>query len=216
MSNHHLKKSPPCILCNTPSQVFFNSKQHSYYQCPLCNAIFIPQHKHLVPEAEKERYLKHSGIINQGYRKFVQPLIETIENNHAKIDKGLDYGAGHSAIVTLMLAEKGYSIDLYDPYFHINNYIFAKKYDFIVCCEVIEHFNHPKSEFVALYNLLENTGKLHCKTEIYSENINFASWYYKNDPTHVIIYTSNTLAWIKEKIGFSNIFFDDQIVTFSK
>ena len=33
-------------------------------------------------------------------------------------------------------------------------------------------------------------------TLLYNENIDFNAWFYKNDPTHVFIYTKNTINYI--------------------
>jgi hypothetical protein len=51
-------------------------------------------------------------------------------------------------------------------------------------------------------------------TEIYSEKINFATWYYKNDPTHVFFYTKKTFGWIKNEFNFKSIVFDKRVIIF--
>ena len=60
----------------------------------------------------------------------------------------------------------------------------------------------------------EKDGKLYCMTDLYDKSINFHKWYYKNDSTHVFIYHKNTIHWIKEKFGFSNVTIEGRLITF--
>ena len=89
-----------------------------------------------------------------------------------------------------------------------------EKYDYIACCEVIEHFYDPKKEFALLKKLLLKRGRLYCMTEIYDQNIDFGSWYYKNDPTHVFIYHKRTIDWINTEFSFSDVNINGRLITF--
>jgi hypothetical protein len=51
-------------------------------------------------------------------------------------------------------------------------------------------------------------------TELYNEGIDFASWYYKNDPTHVFFYSQETFEWIKKEFCFSNVKVDERLIIF--
>ena len=90
------------------------------------------------------------------------------------------------------------------------------QYDFIVCCEVMEHFYEPSKEFLNLFKLLTSKGKLFCKTHLFEKGTDFGKWYYKNDPSHVFIYQSKTVHWIKEMFEIDNVKISDRIITFSK
>jgi len=81
---------------------------------------------------------------------------------------------------------------------------------------VIEHFHHPFNEFQLLKGLLNPNGKLYCMTDIFSETKDFATWYYKNDPTHVIFYTEKTLQWIQKNIGFKRVTIENRLVQFTR
>jgi 2-polyprenyl-3-methyl-5-hydroxy-6-metoxy-1,4-benzoquinol methylase len=89
-----------------------------------------------------------------------------------------------------VLSENGYQIALYDPFYHRNNHVLSEKYDFIFASEVVEHFHHPMSEFQRLFEMLRPNGKLYIMTFLFNEAVTekFENWYYKNDPTHVVIY----------------------------
>jgi len=52
-------------------------------------------------------------------------------------------------------------------------------------------------------------------TDIYHDDINFHDWYYKNDATHVFFYHPQSLKYIKEKFGFSDVSIDGRLITYS-
>ena len=76
--------------------------------------------------------------------------------------------------------------------------------DFIICCEVIEHFHSPSSEFALLRKLLKPGGSLLCMTHLLPKKTAFRNWYYKNDPTHVIFYSEENIQWIKSNFNFES------------
>ena len=54
-----------------------------------------------------------------------------------------------------MLSEYGFSIKLYDPFFHRDETTLIARYDFITGTETAEHFHDPFAEFNRLDNLLD-------------------------------------------------------------
>jgi hypothetical protein len=52
-------------------------------------------------------------------------------------------------------------------------------------------------------------------THLYDPSIEFNSWYYKNDPTHVFIYQKETIEWIKQRFNFSSVAIEGRLITFS-
>ncbi len=205
-----------CPLCDTAADYFYADSQ-TYYRCPTCDAIFVSEDE--LPDAvsEKERYELHDDDTSDaGYRKFVSPITQNIFNDFTKDDKGLDFGAGTSAIISVVLHEKEYNIYNYDPYFHNKPALLEEKYDYISSCEVVEHFYHPKKEFALLYSLLKEGAKLYLMTDIYDESIAFEKWYYKNDPTHVFLYTKKTFEWIQKEFGFKELKIEKRLVVLSK
>lgn len=160
-------------------------------------------------DQEHHRYLQHENNVNDpGYQKFVEPLTTAVQKYFKPTHQGLDYGAGPGPVSSHLLNQKGYQINLYDPFFHPDQKVLQQQYDFVICCEVIEHFHHPAQEFKQLRERLKPDGKLFCMTEIYSAQIDFRGWHYKNDATHVIFYHAKTLEYIKNKFGFKAL---DQI-----
>ncbi|WP_050855571.1 methyltransferase domain-containing protein [Gillisia limnaea] len=66
----------------------------------------------------------------------------------------MDYGCGTGPVATAELVKHSYKVNLYDPYFENHPEVFEETYDFIICCEVMEHFHNPFEEFNRLFKLL--------------------------------------------------------------
>ena len=206
-----------CPLCNSTSSVFYQHKKRLYHQCDNCFGIFAD--KKLIPDSETEklRYTEHNNDIEDiKYQQFVSPISSAIMRDFTKNSKGLDFGAGTGPVISKILTDNDFGIKQFDPFFHNHPELLNDKYDYIACCEVIEHFHNPKKEFILLKKLLNENGKLYCMTDIYNENIDFHKWYYKNDLTHVFIYHQRTIHWIKEEIGFSDVTIEGKLITFDK
>lgn len=157
----------------------------------------------------------HTTKIDEGYKKFVSPIITQVVQDFQRQHKGLDFGAGRSKIVTKLLREHNYDIVSFDPFFENKTELLEERYDYITSCEVIEHFYDPKKEFTLLKSMLKEGGKLCLMTELYNDNIDFASWYYKNDPTHVFFYTRETLQWIQKAYGFKGLKIEKRLIVFT-
>ena len=52
-------------------------------------------------------------------------------------------------------------------------------------------------------------------TELFSSEINFKEWYYKNDETHVVFYSEKTIKWIQQTFNFSEVKMDGRLIVFS-
>lgn len=207
-----------CPLCHSEDHNdFYSDRLNQFFSCNNCYGLFRPADN--IPDArsEKARYQIHNNDVNDpGYRNFVRPLVDHVLMNY-KADRsvGLDFGAGTGPVIAVMLEELGYQVELYDPYFHPDTSVLERPYDYIICCEVIEHFQDPEKEFKILKELLKPNGRLICKTDIYREGINFERWYYKNDPTHVFIYRKASLQWIANTFDLELEFIDSRSPVFS-
>ena len=205
-----------CPLCQSQSAVFYQFKQRLYHQCTICHGIFVDEGLRPARDAEKIRYEEHNNDVNdKNYQGFVSPITGAILDNHTSEDKGLDFGAGTGPVISKILSDNNYSILQYDPLFDNHPELLNDRYDYIACCEVMEHFYNPNKEFILLKKLLKNAGQLYCMTDIYDASIDFHNWYYKNDPTHVFIYQKRTIHWIQKEFGFLNVIIADRLITFS-
>lgn len=205
-----------CPLCSSPAKLFFSLQERSYYECDSCKGIFVPEEYHLDPIAEKERYQTHNNDVNDPrYQNFVAPIVNEVKKNYnPRVHTGLDFGAGTGPVISKLLNDLKYQVIAYDPYFLPFPEVLRRKYDFIVCCEVMEHFKYPAQEFKLLRSLLNPGGKLFCMTHIYDYGISFGEWYYKNDPTHIFIYQKETIGYIKDDFNFQEAIVEDRLITF--
>lgn len=203
-----------CILCSGKTKKIYTEQHGNYYQCGNCRSVILDPDDYISPDEEKQRYLEHNNDVNDpGYQNFVSPVVESVLKNQNPEDTGLDYGAGTGPVISKLLQDKGYTIIPYDPLF-IKNDVLNTKYDYIVCCEVIEHFHNPSQEFRLLKELLQNKGVLYCMTYLYDENIDFKSWKYKDDQTHVIFYHKKAVQWIQKTLGFSKVEINGRLISF--
>ena len=206
-----------CSLCSGNTSAFLIYREQTYFRCKKCESILLNPDNLPKPEFEKFRYDMHSDDIeSEGYQNFVAPLVNEVTENFLKNDSGLDYGCGKTAIVQILLQRKGFQIKGFDPIYKNETSLLNKKYNYITCCEVAEHFHYPALEFKKLSNLLLPKGKLILKTHLYNDTLNFEKWWYKNDPTHVFFYTEKSLQFIKETFDFKELKLKDKYVVFCK
>lgn len=209
-----------CPICSNPTYLYYfhtkHSKQH-YYRCIDCHSVAMHPKYYLTREEEKARYLTHNNDVEDPrYQKFVHPVVQAVTNRVKEGCHGLDYGAGTGPVVTKMLREKGYKMTTYDPLFIPNIDALNTTYDFIVCCEVVEHFHQVQREFTQFYQLLKSSGLLIIKTELLSSDIDFPSWYYIKDPTHTLLYSPKGMSILLKKYCFKSIKLTQRLIVAKK
>jgi len=206
-----------CRLCNTLSPIFHITEDRYYFKCPNCDGIFIS--KQFLPDesVEFDRYEKHDNdVFDPKYREFVSPITNKVQTTFSNNQKGLDFGSGPGPVITTVLREKGYTVETYDPYFDDRSEVLKTKYDYVFCCEVVEHFHDPSREFQKLQSLVKPNGSLLIMTNQYTSEIDFENWYYRRDPTHVFFYQKSTFYWIKETFRFKSLEFQDRLTILDK
>jgi SAM-dependent methyltransferase len=221
MSKSKPESNYKCPLCNSIADYFcsIGKKGRDYYKCVTCHSVFLHPKKYIDYSSEKSRYEEHNNDVEDTrYQNFVSPITKAIQAQFPKTADGIDYGCGTGPVASVVLEEDGFKeIALYDPFFQPIEDNLSKTYDFIICCEVMEHFYNPKKEFTLLRNLLKPSGKLFCKTSILkddSDENHFKDWWYNNDPTHVFFYTPKTLKYISQKFNFKNVEIEPKLITF--
>jgi SAM-dependent methyltransferase len=201
-----------CPLCQSIGAPFHGRE---LYLCSRCCGIFRLPAFWLSPAAEKMRYETHNNDVNDPrYQQFVSPITTAVLERYTPLSTGLDFGAGTGPVITKVLRDHGYDIREYDPFFCNHRQVLEETYDYIVCCEVLEHFHDPAKEFELLRRLLKKNGNVLCMTLLYDNNIDFGTWYYKNDPTHVFFYQRATLTWIQSVFGFSSVHLEGRLIRF--
>ena len=183
-----------CTLCGS---ALINKKDEYYYDCDICKALVKDEKYYLTADEEKVEYETHNNDVNDiRYQNFTMPITNYVIEKFLPEHKGLDFGSGTGPVISIKLMEKGYDIVQYDPFFAPNQSVLNNSYDYIVTCEVIEHFHNPKIEIDKLTSLLRNNGILLIMTMLYNDQIDFNGWNYRNDNTHVFIYRKETIEYI--------------------
>lgn len=205
-----------CTLCSAETDFFCEATQKKYYKCINCSSVLLDANAYLSKELERKEYETHNNNVNDiRYQTFVAPIVTAIQSKFDKEHTGLDFGAGTGPVITKLLRDNEFQMELYDPFFWNNPALLQNRYDYIACCEVIEHFHDPFKEFGLLRSLLKPNGSLYCMTKTYTEDIDFQRWHYKNDPTHVFFYHANAFTWIQSHFNFSTVCIQDRLIYFT-
>lgn len=192
-----------CTLCEAPLPIKLDEE---YYECGRCHALLKDERFYPSRERERDFYLTHNNDVNDPrYQKFTAPISGYVLKHFGPDDRGLDFGSGTGPVISKVLKDHQYQIQQYDPYFANHPEVLTEKYDYIVSCEVIEHFYHPRKEFTRLRKMLNPRGQLICMTSLYHPGIVFSGWRYRKDPTHVIIYQQATVEYIAEAFDFKSV-----------
>lgn len=194
----------PCPLCHddaSKSLVYQTRKKRRYWQCSSCELIFVDPSSLPTVDFEKSVYQHHENSPSHaGYVAFLQRIIApALAYLHADM-RGLDFGCGPGPTLSILLEREGIACANYDPLF------FPDKpngvYDFIFATECFEHFHQPSRELSQLYSLLAINSYLFVMTDLYDDSIDFRTWYYKCDPTHVSFYKRRSIKYICQQYGF--------------
>jgi SAM-dependent methyltransferase len=194
-----------CPLCatgkNTP---FFSDKRRDYLRCDNCALVFVPPVYFLTREAERAEYDLHQNEVdNPGYRQFLsrlaRPLLERLPSGAS----GLDFGCGPGPALAQILRDGGCQVVLYDSFYHPDRSVLGQHFDFISATEVVEHLHSPGAQLQQLWQQLNAGGWLGVMTKLVRDAQAFASWHYKNDPTHVSFFSEMTWHWWAQRYGAS-------------
>lgn len=213
-----MNQDQSCPLCAAnKTQSYYSNENSSYLQCLNCELVFLPKRFHLNNIDEKSRYDLHQNDAEDiGYRQFLSTVFTPVEQHIAPNAKGLDFGCGPGPTLSLMFAERGYSMDLFDKFYANNPNIFNKQYDFITATEVVEHLDEPEKELSRLYNMLNNGGVLAIMTSMLTKEIDFSTWHYKSDPTHICFFSRTSMHYLAKKWGADIEFFAKDVTLFYK
>ena len=212
----------PCPLClsDRARLLHMSNDRHGpreFYECPVCDLAFVPPSFHLPPDAEMQRYLMHDNDPDDaGYRAFLSRLWSVLRPTLPEGASGLDYGCGPGPALAQMMREDGFRVKIYDLYFFPDPEPLTRSYDFITCTETVEHLRNPSEVFTLFHSILKPRGKLGIMTGILDDRSEFADWYYQRDPTHIAFYTTRTMRWIADRMGWQAEFPAPNIVIFAK
>lgn len=206
-----------CPLCQTAEGVLFYQDSCAYFRCPTCFLVFVLPHQFLSPEAEKLVYDQHQNSPDDPeYRRFLGRLFEPVAQRLAPYSSGLDFGSGPGPTLSVMFAEAGHRMSIYDPFYAPEISPLHQQYDFITASEVVEHLHQPRQELDRLWSCLKPNGVLGIMTQWVTSSDTFPHWYYKNDPTHVCFFSVATFQWLADYWQATMTLHEKDVVLFTK
>ena len=203
-----------CPLCQggqtSPFCIFF---RRSYLRCGECALVFVPARYRLDRQAERAEYELHQNAVgDSGYEAFLSRLARPLAARLPAGACGLDFGCGPAPALAHMLEREGFGVSLYDSFYQPDEAALARRYDFICATEVVEHLHRPGAELARLWSLLGSGGWLGVMTKLVRDREAFASWHYKNDPTHVCFFSRRTWQWWAGRQGASLEFIGADVI----
>ncbi|MEM7646157.1 MAG: class I SAM-dependent methyltransferase [Pseudomonadota bacterium] len=151
---------------------------------------------------EKARYETHNNSIeNQGYVRFLTPVVDAVCEVTERGARGLDFGSGPGPIIDQLLHPKGYVVENYDPYFDPHHEKLDQVYDFVTCTEAFEHFYEPATEMDRILRCLKPGGFLFLMTQFREDKTHFLKWGYRMDNTHVGFLNHESLHYLCQNWG---------------
>jgi len=193
-----------CPLCGAAGAAELTGPDaRRYHDCDACGLVFVDRACLPTPTDELAQYRLHQNDPDDlRYRAFLRPLADALVGKLEAGAEGLDFGCGPGPALRPMLADAGFAMRDYDPFFAPDAAALARRYDFVACTEVVEHFHDPAAGFRTLAGLLRPGGWLGVMTLILGDATDFGRWSYARDPTHVAFYRPRTLAWIAARHGW--------------
>lgn len=200
---------PSCPLCCSQSTNHYGSdKKRAYHACSICSLVFADPDSWPDANAEKNEYDLHKNHVDDdGYNRFLQRIVEPLNERIPANSRILDFGCGPAPALAHQLEALNHSVALYDIFYEPNETALYKKYDAIVLTEVIEHLHRPLETISKLWQQLNENGKLAIMTQRVINQQRFQNWAYKNDPTHVCFYSDGTFTWLGKKLNTQHIEF---------
>lgn len=193
-----------CPLCdaNLHGTSFETARRprQTFWRCGSCDLVTKDPGDHVSPEEERRIYELHENG-GEGHRAFLRPVADAVARLVPPGARGLDWGAGPVPLLSKMLAERGFSVETYDPHFGPRD-VPPGEFDFVTLTEVIEHFREPRRDLERVRGSLAPGGRLFVYTSPHPGGAPdelaafFENWGYRGDPTHVSFFGERTFAAI--------------------
>ncbi len=161
--------------------------------CPRCQIVTVDPAQHPTIEEARARYLQHNNRADDPrYVAFLERALLPALPHLAPGARCLDYGCGHTPVLSGLLRARGFACADFDPLFFPD--LPAGTFDAVFATEVIEHFRDPRAEFLHLCETVSPGGLLVLMTECWHDLQQFAdNWYYTLDPTHICFWHRKTI-----------------------
>jgi SAM-dependent methyltransferase len=193
-----------CPLCGGADAFLHHTdRRGAYHRCAACALIYLDPAGWLSLDEEIARYRLHQNFDDDPrYQEFLNRLAAPVLERVPSGSRGLDYGCGPSTALAQILTRGGLPTVSYDPAFRADESVLNTKYDFVVCSEVLEHVHQPLVLLQRFASLVTPGGMVAVMTGFADQARPFGEWRYARDPTHVCFYSTPTMHWIAEVMGW--------------
>jgi SAM-dependent methyltransferase len=211
-----------CRLCGADTATF-QAGGTTYSECPECSYLGVDPDNIPSPEAEAARYRLHrNSYDDERYRFWIAEFLDATAAFLPAGARVLDFGSGPEPVPARLLAERGCSVTIYDPFFAPGDAWRQDHWDAILVHEVAEHLAHPLPVFAELAGLLVPGGALcvrtrfppvhhdagatanssvRCGCHTTVDRTEFARWRYRMDETHVGFFGERSMQWLASRLG---------------
>ncbi len=166
---------------------------------------------------ELQRYLTHRNHRDDsGYLVFQERLIAPLVARLAPGSEILDFGSGPTPVMAELMRERGFRVEIFDPFFSIDRSVLDRTYDAVACCETAEHFRYPIDDWSKIMKCLRSGSRLGVMTLMHNEEMDMLRWWYAQDPTHICFYSARTMQWISAHFDLRLDIINDRVVLFEK
>lgn len=201
-----------CKICSKPTQSFYDKRMKSdFFYCKECHYFFKDEENFLNSEAELAIYNQHNNSLdNEGYVKMLEDYV-SYAITPFKPNTILEFGSGPTPVLSELLKQKKYSVDIYDKYYASEKVFEGKEYDLISSTEVIEHIEDVKGVMSFFHKHLKSGGYLSLMTNFHKDSIEeFQKWWYPCDRTHISFFNQHTFQTLTEIFSFEVIKSDNK------
>ncbi len=212
-----------CPLCqSSTSELFYRQPKgqlsgREFRHCLNCQMVWVPAQYQLDEAAEKAIYDLHENDPDDpGYRRFLSKAVEPLAERLQPGASGLDFGSGPGPTLSGMMRDKGFTCADYDYYYAHHPQLLQQSYDFITATEVVEHLSAPRAIIEQLLSCLKPGGYLTIMTKHWRDAQQFASWSYKNDPTHISFFHRDTMRWLAGQYQLDIDYSNDDVAIFTR
>jgi len=179
--------------------------------------VFVPPEFFLSPADERAVYELHENSPEDaGYRRFLSRTADAVVERVPAGSTGLDFGSGPGPTLSVMLAETGHAMHVYDPHFAPDATVLERTYDFVTATEVVEHLRRPDQAIATMWGCVRVGGILAIMTKMVTDRDAFARWHYKDDETHVCFYSPETFEWVGRRLSARAQFVGRDVVVFAR
>lgn len=193
-----------CPLCATASRHRIeHASGRDCFVCGTCALVHVARAHRIDRAQEAAHYDTHENSPHDPhYRSFLDRLLLPLVERLSPGAHGLDFGSGPGPTLSVMFEERGFPMQIYDPFFAPDASVLQQQFDFVSCSETVEHFFDPAAEFARFDRLVRPGGWVAIMTMMTPALTQFRQWHYPRDPTHVCFYGLDTMRWIAQRHGW--------------